>query len=108
MGHGHPPIARLLAHGVAPTLSVDVATSVPGDMFTQMRVALAQGRISAFEDDVDVAFAPTLTHSDVLGFATLAGAEACGLGDRTGSLTPGKDADIVLVWSEPTTSTRCP
>jgi cytosine/adenosine deaminase-related metal-dependent hydrolase len=35
--------------------------------------------------------------TDVLDFATLRGAEACGLGHKTGSLTVGKEADIVLV-----------
>jgi 5-methylthioadenosine/S-adenosylhomocysteine deaminase len=97
MGHGHPPTARLLEHGIAPTLSIDVVSAGPGDMFTQMRTALTQGRLSAFGEDPDVDFEPTLTHTDVLGFATLAGAQACGLGNRTGSLIPGKDADIVLI-----------
>lgn len=100
MGHGHPPIGRLLAQGVTPSLSVDVTTSVPGDMFTQMRTALAQDRINAFGDDEEVAFAPTLTHEDVLGFATLAGAAACGLDSKVGTLTPGKDADIVLTRAD--------
>lgn len=34
---------------------------------------------------------------DVLEFATVQGARACGLGAKTGSLTPGKEADIVLI-----------
>jgi cytosine/adenosine deaminase-related metal-dependent hydrolase len=38
-----------------------------------------------------------LTSADVLEFATLQGARACGLDHKTGSLTPGKEADIVLV-----------
>lgn len=37
-----------------------------------------------------------LTSRDVLEFATLQGARACGLDHKTGSLTPGKDTDIVL------------
>ncbi len=100
MGHGHPPIGRLLAQGVTPSLSIDVTASVPGDMFTQMRTALVQDRIVAFGDDPDVAFSPTLMHEDVLRFATVAGAAACGLEQRVGSLTPGKDADIVLVRAD--------
>jgi 5-methylthioadenosine/S-adenosylhomocysteine deaminase len=38
-----------------------------------------------------------LTSRDVLEFATLQGAKACGLDHKIGSLTPGKEADIVLL-----------
>ena len=38
-----------------------------------------------------------LSSRDVLEFATLQGAKACGLAHKTGSLTPGKEADIVLI-----------
>jgi 5-methylthioadenosine/S-adenosylhomocysteine deaminase len=97
MGHGPPPTGRLLARGVRPSLSVDVVSSVPGEMFTQMRTALVAERIGAFTDTPDLAFAPTLTHRDVLEFATIDGARACALEDKIGSLTPGKQADIVLL-----------
>ena len=53
MGHGPPPIGKLLARGVRPSLSVDVVSSVPGEMFTQMRTALAYDRILAFTDTPD-------------------------------------------------------
>ena len=97
MGHGPPPTGRLLERGVRPSLSVDVVSSVPGEMFTQMRTALVSERIRSHTDTPDEAFAPTLTHRDVLEFATIDGANACALGDKTGSLTPGKQADIVLL-----------
>ena len=100
MGHGYPPTGRLLERGVRPTLSVDVVSTVPGDMFTQMRTAFVAERILAFTDTPDLAFAPTLTHRDVLEFATIDGARACGLGEKVGSITPGKDADIVLVRTD--------
>ena len=97
MGHGHPPTGRLLARGVRPSLSVDVVSSVPGEMFTQMRTALIQDRILAFTDTPDEPYAPTLTHRDVLEFATIEGARANALDHKVGSLTPGKEGDIVLI-----------
>lgn len=100
MGHGRPPLGTLHDLGVRPSLSIDVATSVPGDMFTQMRTALAWARIQHFGDDVDVAFTPTLTHDDVLRFATTNGARACGLEAKIGSLSPGKQADVVLLTAD--------
>jgi 5-methylthioadenosine/S-adenosylhomocysteine deaminase len=100
MGHGVPPTGRLVERGIRPSLSVDVTSSVPGDMFTQMRTALVCERILAFTDSPDVAFAPTLTHRDVLEFATIDGARACALDDKVGSIKPGKQADLVLVRAD--------
>ncbi len=100
MGHGTPPTARALAVGLRPSLSVDVVTTVPGDMFTQMRFLFAQDRLLAHE----AAFAAgneqepvLLTSRQVLEFATIDGARVCGIDDRTGSLTPGKQADVVVI-----------
>jgi len=100
MGHGVPPTGRLVARGVRPSLSIDVVSSVPGDMFTQMRTALVQERILAFTDTPDTAFAPTLTHRDVLEFATIDGARACALDHKIGTITPGKQADIILIRTD--------
>jgi cytosine/adenosine deaminase-related metal-dependent hydrolase len=100
MGHGTPPTAKALAHGLRPSLSIDVVTTVPGDMFTQMRFLFASDRLLAHE----AAFAAgseeepaLLTSREVLEFATIEGARVCGLEDRSGSLTPGKRADLVMV-----------
>jgi 5-methylthioadenosine/S-adenosylhomocysteine deaminase len=100
MGHGVPPTGRLVARGVRPSLSIDVVSSVPGEMFTQMRTALVQERILAFTDTPDTAFAPTLTHRDVLEFATVDGARACALDQKVGTITPGKQADVILVRTD--------
>ncbi|HEY7381385.1 MAG TPA: amidohydrolase family protein [Gaiella sp.] len=100
MGHGYPATGRLLAHGIRPSLSADVATTAPCDMFSQMRTAFAAERARAVSDDVDVPFEPAIGHRDVLAFATIEGARACGLEQRTGSLRPGKDADIVLLRTD--------
>jgi 5-methylthioadenosine/S-adenosylhomocysteine deaminase len=66
-------------------------------MFTQMRTALVHERIGAHTDTPDEAFAPALSHHDVLEFATIEGARACALEEKVGSLTPKKQADIVLL-----------
>ena len=99
MGHGMVPTQKFLDRGVRPSLSVDVETNVPGDMFTQMRTVLSLqrgllfSRAMAGEDNLP-AF---LTSRDALEFATIEGARANGLADKTGSLTPGKQADIIML-----------
>ena len=45
MGHGLPPALRMLAVGVRPTISSDVVTTVPADMFGAMRALLAGTRL---------------------------------------------------------------
>lgn len=100
MGHGRPPISRLLALGLNPSLSIDVVGTVPGDMFSQMRAAFAYARIFEFPDDPQTPFEPACTAEDVLAFATLNGSVGMGLPDQIGTLTPGKDADIVILDAE--------
>jgi cytosine/adenosine deaminase-related metal-dependent hydrolase len=79
-----------------------VVTTAPGDMFTQIRAAFAcdrarrnaagweAGKEGEVSDDM-------LTARQMLELATINGAHVAGLEDRTGSLTPGKQADVVLL-----------
>lgn len=100
MGHGFPPTLKLLAVGVRPSISIDVVTTVPDDMFSAMRALLSATRAvvndKALREGRIVDPLPLMA-TDVLEFATLRGAIACGLGHKIGSLSPGKEADIVLV-----------
>lgn len=100
MGHGYPATGRLLDVGIRPSLSIDVCTMVGGDMFSVMRATLANERarrhaLAAERGEVVDALVPSTT--DVLEFATIEGARAAGLDQRTGTLSPGKRADIVLI-----------
>jgi len=95
MGHGMPPIQRFLDRGLKPSLSVDVETNVPGDMFNQMRSVIALQRSLA----ADQGRAP-ITARDVLEYATIEGARANGLDAKVGSLTPGKKADIIMLRTD--------
>jgi len=100
MGHGWPPARMAMAYGLAPALSVDVVTTVPGDMFTQLRAlfALERARMHAagWEEDTAVP-AAAFTARDLLTMATVNGAAVAGLADVVGTLSPGKQADIVVV-----------
>ena len=49
MGHGLPPTGRLLEAGIRPSMSIDVTTTVPGEMFTQMRIMHATDRMLEHE-----------------------------------------------------------
>jgi 5-methylthioadenosine/S-adenosylhomocysteine deaminase len=95
-GCGIPAVGRLMAVGIKPSLSGDTEVCGTGDLFTQMRMALAAERLLTanrlLPDKV-----PPVKVRDALEFATIMGARACGLERRTGSLTVGKDADVVIV-----------
>ncbi|WP_030983136.1 amidohydrolase family protein [Streptomyces sp. NRRL S-1813] len=99
MGHGLPPFAAAAAAGLLPSLSVDVEVAAPSDMFTQMRAAFQIGRFAALQGHAGPE-APLLTAREVLGFATLGGAAALGMADTIGSLTPGKQADLLVLRTD--------
>jgi 5-methylthioadenosine/S-adenosylhomocysteine deaminase len=100
MGHGWPPVMKAIEHGLRPSLSIDVVTTAPGDMFTQIRSAFGAERARVNADcwraNVDIP-ASMLTARDMLELATINGAHVAGLESVTGSLTPGKKADLVLL-----------
>ena len=102
MGHGMPPIQQALDAGLRPSLSTDVETSMTADMFTQMRSiltiqrALITERAVAGEEDLPA----RLTAREVVELATVEGARASALGSEIGTLTPGKQADIILLRAD--------
>jgi cytosine/adenosine deaminase-related metal-dependent hydrolase len=102
MGHGMVPTQKFLDRGLRPSLSVDVETNVASDMFTQMRTVLSLQRALVFERGLagENNLPPILTARDALEFATIEGARANGLDDRVGTLTPGKEADIILLRTD--------
>ncbi|GAA5214457.1 amidohydrolase family protein [Streptomyces thinghirensis] len=99
-GLGQPATNRLLAAGVRPSLSVDTETIVSGDMFGVMRATLAYQQLILADaaGPMDrIAGLPTFDAADLLSFATIEGARAAGIDNRTGSLTPGKEADLIMI-----------
>jgi 5-methylthioadenosine/S-adenosylhomocysteine deaminase len=101
MGHGWPATGRLTRVGIRPSLSIDTCVSNSGHMFGTMQICLATQRaLDNEEPGASDRPAVSLSSRDVLSFATVEGARACGLDHRTGTLTPGKQADIVLLRTD--------
>jgi 5-methylthioadenosine/S-adenosylhomocysteine deaminase len=91
LGSGVAPVAKMLEIGVAVGIGTDgTASNNDLDMFEETRLAalLAKG----------LSGDPTaLPARDALAMATRIGARAMHQGDRTGSLEPGKRADLIVV-----------
>ena len=121
MRHGIPPIIKMQQLGFEPSLSVDVECTMTADFFTQMRVAMNLQRMAVNQmileqkaaTQIEVAndafyppnqwptpnpgIPPLLTTRDVLRYATINGAKALRLENKVGTLTPGKEADIIVL-----------
>ena len=91
LASGFCPVARLDAAGVNVAIGTDGAASNNDlDLFGELRTAALLGKGVAGD-------ATALPAARVLRMATLDGARALGLADQTGSLEPGKAADIVAI-----------
>ncbi len=99
MGHGIPPVQRALDHRIRPSLSTDVETEMAGDFFTQMRTVFTLQRMQALarQRAGDPNPPALITVQDVMEFATIQGARDNALDGKTGTLTPGKEADLIML-----------
>lgn len=86
-------------HGLTPALGIDLDTAFGSDMFGEMHALFGQQRSAMrYRRFRGEAHAPApVTVAAVLKAATVNGARAAGLEDQIGTLTPGKQADIIMV-----------
>ena len=104
----HCPRSNLkLASGICPTnqlltAGVNVALGTDGAASNNSLDLLGEARLASLLAKHLEADAAVLPETKALEMATLGGARALGLGDKIGSLEPGKQADLIAVdVSEP-------
>lgn len=91
LGAGVAPLVEWLEAGIPVALGTDSAVSNNTlDMFDEMRFAVLGQRTHRRTVE-------GVTAADIVRIATLGGAKALGIDSVTGSLTPGKRADIIAV-----------
>jgi cytosine/adenosine deaminase-related metal-dependent hydrolase len=102
LGEGIPAFQKALDHGMRPALSIDNETSYGTDMFTEMRVAFNIQRAMATNRRASGDPRPPALVSvrEMLECATVNGAANAGLLAKCGTLTPGKEADIVMIRTD--------
>lgn len=101
MGFGNPQTGNLRDRGAPISIGTDLESDVSGDMFAAMRITLQHQRnldnIAAIEKHGEADPAVSISCKDALRWATIDGARMARLDHRIGSITPNKQADIVLL-----------
>ncbi|MBC2774606.1 amidohydrolase family protein [Rhizobium sp. AQ_MP] len=101
MRHGTPPLQTSIDLGMSISLSTDVECTMTADFFTQMRSFVTLQRMEANAKALAGQEYPRLaTATDALRTATIGGAQGLKLDHKIGSLTPGKEADIILLSAD--------
>jgi 5-methylthioadenosine/S-adenosylhomocysteine deaminase len=94
LASGMMPLGRYLDAGLSLGLGSDVAGGPDLSIFTAMRTGFY---VQNARRVAGVEAGGVLTPLDWLRLGSLGGAEALGLGDVTGSLEVGKEADVIAV-----------
>lgn len=102
IGLGAPPIQGLIDRGIRPGLGVDQEAVAPGDIFAAMRAANSVQHAILFDLKLagKAGIPNLLSTREVIRYATVDGARVSGLGEVTGSLEPGKMADVLVLRTD--------
>jgi 5-methylthioadenosine/S-adenosylhomocysteine deaminase len=93
---------QAIDHGLTPALGIDLDTAFGSDLFGEMHALFGQQRSAMryrrFRGEAHVP--KPISVDAVLEAATVNGARAAGLEREIGTLTPGKQADLIMVRTQ--------
>lgn len=104
MGYGDPLTGVLSSKNAPISIGTDVEPAVGSDLFTCMRITLQHERNRGIMELVTRSGSrpqlSALTCRDALSWVTTGAAKIAGLDREVGSLTPGKQADIIMLRAD--------
>ncbi|HEX6336103.1 MAG TPA: amidohydrolase family protein [Jiangellaceae bacterium] len=103
MAGGQPPrVQQLIDHGIRIGLGVGSDRLAPGDLFAQIRAVISVQHATYFDLKLagKAGLPRLLTTREVIRYGCIDGAAAAGLADVTGSLEPGKQADLIILRTD--------
>ncbi|MGP4669546.1 amidohydrolase family protein [Agrobacterium pusense] len=93
---------KAIDHGLTPAIGIDLDTAFGSDMFGEMHALFSGQRFAMrnrrFRGEANVPAA--ITAKAVLEAATINGARAAGMDRQIGTLTPGKQADLIMLRTD--------
>lgn len=102
MGLLWPSTIEAQTLGIPQGYGADITSSNSGDMFIALRMALQVARCRRLEqlNGEQLKSGVPYTAAEALAWGTSSAAKAIGLDDKIGSLTPGKQADLIMLRAD--------
>jgi 5-methylthioadenosine/S-adenosylhomocysteine deaminase len=101
-GFGSPPLQAFIDRGIRPGLGVEDGSLASGDVFGEMRATQSLQHATLFDRKLagKGSLPSLLSTREVIRYATIDGARSVGLAEVTGSIEPGKQADLLLLRTD--------
>lgn len=98
MGMSWSPTIKAREHGIPQGYGIDIISNNSGDLFNPLRMALQVARCHLNQPcEGEMYDGVPISSAEALQWGTIDGAKALGLDAKIGSLTPGKQADLIMM-----------
>lgn len=101
-GHGSPPMQDFIDRDITLGLGVGDEGLAPGDIFAQMRAAISIQHATSFDLKLagKAGIPKLMTTREVIRAGTVDGARSAGLEGVVGTLSPGLEADVIVLRTD--------